>query len=163
MTGTDDGQGSNCLGIHGWNNISKGPGTTLSLSFQNGDPCFVGTISAASAGWGAVYNLTFANSDGGGATWDADAQGVTGFDYVYTGSTKPDSLKVIYKGLGSSADFCKVIAPGDVSVPFADTTNCGNGSGAALDTAHLYNLILAFPVGSQSYPVDFCVQISARD
>ena len=56
-----------------------------------------------------------------------------------------------------------MIAPGDVDVPFADTTNCGNGPGSAVDTTRLNALILAFPVGNQSYQVDFCVQITARD
>jgi hypothetical protein len=133
------------------------------LSFKDGDPCFVGTVSTASTGWGAVYNMTFANSDSGSSsTWDATSHGVTGFDFVYTGNTKPDSLKVIYKDPGG-ADFCKSIGPGAVSVPFADTVNCGNGSGSAVDTTRLNALILAFPVGSQSYPVDFCVTITARD
>jgi len=163
LTGVDDGQQSNCLDIHGWNRVDKDTGTTVAVSFQDGDPCFVGTVSTASTGWGAVYNMTFANSDSGSSsTWNATSHGVTGFDFAYRGAQQPSSLKVIYKDTGST-DYCKYIAPGDIAVPFADTENCGSGSGSAVDPAHLNAIILAFPVGNQSYAVDFCVTITARD
>jgi hypothetical protein len=163
LTGNDDGQQSNCLDIHGWNNIQQDTGTMVALSYQDGDPCFVGTVSNASTGWGAVYIMTFADSEADpSSTWNATSHNVTGFDFVYRGSKQPASLKVIYKDPGGT-DFCEVIAPGEVAVPFADTTNCGNGSGSAVDTTQLSNITFAFPVSSQSYQVDFCMQISARN
>lgn len=162
-TGSDDGQQSNCLDIHGWNALWKDTGTTLQLSYTNGDPCFSGTVSNASTGNGATYTLTLANQESGTtSTWNATNHGVTGFDFVYRGAQQPSSLRAIYKDTGST-DYCKSIAPGDVAVPFADTGNCGNGSGSDVDPTHLNAIILAFPVGSQSYAVDFCVTITARD
>jgi hypothetical protein len=164
MTGTADGASSNCVGIQGWNDIAWGSSASMTLTYQDGDPCFSGTIGTGANGW-VVYNLTFANSDsGGGPTWDSTAHGVTGFDFAYRGPTQPSSLHVLYKD-PTGTNFCRVISPAGAAVPFSDShPDCSNNaSSGTVDPTQLLNLILEFPVNNQSYPVDFCVQISALD
>jgi hypothetical protein len=161
LTDTTHDSASNCVGIVGWNDVTKDNGTTLSLSYDNGDPCFTGTIAAS--GWGAVYDLTFANPDN--ATWNATSHGVTGFDFVSRGARPPASYKVLYKD-PSGVDFCRVIAPGDVEVPFSEAhEDCSsNVSSPIVDRTRMVAIILAFvPKNRQAYPVDFCLQISALD
>jgi hypothetical protein len=157
--GTHD-SSSNCVGIAGDNNVETDTGTSLSLSYQNGDPCFTGTI--ASTGWGAVYIMQFAS----GSNWNATAAGVTGFAFASRGATPPSSLNVYYKGNGDSTDYCRSIAPGETAVPFADAhpkPNCSANSGSTVDTTEMEELILAFLPRSPAYSVNFCLQISALD
>jgi hypothetical protein len=150
---------SNCLGIYGWNQIERDPQdgqTTVALSYQNGDPCFTGTVD--SLGWGATYTLTFADD----TAWNASSAGVTGFDFLYRGAKQPASLRVIYKD-DSSTDFCRVIGAGETAVPFsAGHPNCStSASSGTVTVTKLRELILAFPVNNQPYDVDFCVQLRA--
>ena len=158
LTSNSHDTSSNCVGIAGSDNVQTDTGTTFSVSYQNGDPCFVGTIAAS--GWGAVYNFGFAT---GSNKWNATTNGVTGFNFVSRGTTPPSSLKVIYKD-PSGDDFCRVIVSGDVSVPFSDAPNCTNGTSDTVEATQMDELILAFtPRGGQSYSVNFCLQISALD
>jgi hypothetical protein len=164
MSGSADGASSNCVGIHGWNDIARGTSASMTLSYQDGDPCFSGTIGTGANGW-VVYNLTFANSDsGGGPTWNSTAQGVTGFDFAYRGPTQPASLHVLYKD-PSGTNFCRIVSPTGAAVPFSDShPDCSNNaSSGTVDPTQLLNLTLEFPVNNQPYPVDFCVKISALD
>lgn len=157
--GTHDAS-TNCLGIAGNNIIARDTATTLTLSYQDGDPCFVGTIAAA-PDWGATYEFGFAT---GSNTWDADAAGVTGFEFAYRGDLPPPSVRVIYKDT-SGVDNCRLITPGTTSVPFSDAhPGCSGSNSSVVDEAELDELILAIlPGASQSYAVDFCVQIRALD
>jgi hypothetical protein len=108
-----------------------------------------------------VYELTFAGDDDGSSVWNASGAGVTGFAFAYRGSDPPSSLKVIYKD-PSGDDNCHFIS-GSTSVPFSVThPGCGT-SGGTVDSSRLMEMILAFPVLSQPYDVDFCVQIRALD
>jgi hypothetical protein len=150
---------SNCLGIYGWNQIQRDTdqgSTTVALSYQNGDPCFAGTVD--SVGWGATYTLTFANE----AAWNATSAGVTGFDFLYSGAQQPASLHVIYKD-DRAIDFCRAIGPGETSVPFSDGHPSCSSTGSTVVLTKLSEIILAFPVNSQPYDVNFCVQIRALD
>jgi len=158
--GTQDAS-TNCLGIAGNNIVQKDTATTLTLSYEDGDPCFVGTIAPA-PGWGATYEFGFAT---GSNTWDADAAGVTGFEFAYRGSLQPPSVRVIYKD-PSGVDNYRLISPGTTSVPFTDAHPDGSTSSASpvVDSTRLDELILAIlPNATQSYAVDFCVQIRALD
>jgi hypothetical protein len=155
--GTHD-DSTNCLGIAGTNIIQKDSETTLTLSYdEDNDPCFSGTIGRD---WGATYELSFTNS----GTWNADAAGVTGFEFAYRGNAQPPSVRAIYKQGGSSTDFCRVIGPGTTAVPFsAAHPSCSTSSSTVADSTQLDQLILAILPQSQSYAVDFCVQIRALD
>jgi hypothetical protein len=158
--GTHD-SSTNCLDIAGNNVIQKDTGTTLTLSYEDGDPCFTGTIAAA-PDWGATYEFGFATGSG---TWDADAAGVTGFEFAYRGSQQPPSVRVIYKDPGGT-DNCRLITPGTTSVPFtAAHPSCSTStSSPSVDSSQMDELILAIlPNSTQSYAVDFCVQIRALD
>lgn len=158
LTATAYGLASNCIGVQGSNNVILDTPTTLALSHDNGDPCFTGTI--ASTGWGAVYELTFDGEDDD--EWNASGAGVTGFEFAYRGEAPPSSLKVIYKD-PSGVDNCHFIEPGTTSVPFSVAhPGCG-ASGATVNSTRLTEMILAFPVKSQPYGVDFCVQLRALD
>ena len=160
VTGTNYASTSNCLGLYGSGNLIMDTGTTLELSFDEGDPCFSGGVS--SNGWGAVYELTFAGGDNGDTFWSAPNAGVSGFEFAYRGSGQPSALRILYKD-PSGIDNCNVIGPGTTSVPFSAAHPDCDGSGATVDTTRLVELILVFPVGSGSYDVDFCVQIRAFD
>ena len=152
---------NSCLGIAGSNEIQKDTDTTLTLSYDGGDPCFTGTIAAA-PDWGATFEFKFAT---GGGSWDADAAGVTGFEFAYRGSQQPQQVRVIYKD-PSGTDNCRVINPGTTSVPFsAAHPSCSTStSSPVVDSSQLVELILAIlPLSDQSYAVDFCVQIRALD
>jgi hypothetical protein len=151
---------SNCVGIVGWNDLeveTPSP-TTLSLSYQDGDPCFTGSMGS---GW-AVYDLMFAPD---GEEWNATTHAVTGFEFASRGSSPPASLRVLYKDSGG-VDFCRMIAPGVTTVPFSDAhPNCStSASASSVDTADMVEIILDFvPASSQPYAVDFCLQITALD
>jgi hypothetical protein len=155
--GTQDSSNS-CLGIVGGNSVEADTGTSLSLSYQNGDPCFSGTV--ASTGWGAVYIFEFANS----GTWNASAAGVTGFSFASRGANPPASLNVYYKD-PDGEDYCRTIAPGETAVPFANThPDCStNAASATVDPTQMDELILAFLPRSPAYAVNFCLQITALD
>ena len=164
MTGTNDGESSNCLGIHGVNDITVGSAASMALTFQDGDPCFSGTIGTGTNG-SVVYELTFANSDSAvGPSWNSSTYGVSGFDFAYRGAQQPASLQVLYTD-PSGTDFCRIIGAGETAVPFADThPNCSNNaSSGTVDATRLLKLALSFPVNNQSYQVDFCIEISALD
>jgi hypothetical protein len=87
---------------------------------------------------------------------------VTGFQFSSSGATQISSLEVLYKD-PSGVDFCRIIAAGDTAVPFSDAhPNCSNNaSSGVVDATQLTDIIFKFPVNNQSYPVDFCVQITA--
>ncbi|HVZ32493.1 MAG TPA: hypothetical protein VG963_08705 [Polyangiaceae bacterium] len=166
INSTTQSASSNCVGIYGWDNIQVDTANSnVTLSFSNGGPCFNGTI--ASTGWGATYEMTFANATDPdhpqvpGEVWNATSAGVTGFEFAYSGSTQPSSLHIIYKDT-SGTDYCKIIGPGDTTVPFssAHPNNCSS-TGSTVDMTELGVLIFAFPINNQPYNVDFCVQISA--
>jgi hypothetical protein len=150
---------SNCVGIVGWNQVQVQSPTTLALSFEDGNPCFTGTIGTS--GW-ATYTMTLANPEG--STWDATTHGVTGFQFSSSGANQIASLQVLYKD-PSGVDFCRVIGPGDIAVPFSDAhPNCSNNaSSGVVNTTALTEIIFQFPVNNQSYPVDFCIQITALE
>jgi len=149
---------TNCVGVNGWNDVNPNPPTTLALSFQNGDACFVGTVAEVGNGWGAVYDFAFANS----GTWNATANGVSGFEFKFSGSTPPASLKIIYKDSGGT-DFCRNVAPGTVALPFADAhPSCATSGSGVVDPTDMEEIILAFLPGANApYPVNFCLQITA--
>ena len=160
LTPTTYDSASNCIGVHGTSAVNVHTDSTLELSYDSGDPCFTGTI--ASTGWGAVYELTFAGDDNGDGVWNASSAGVTGFEFAYRGSGQPSSLRVYYKD-PSGVDNCYVIGPGSTSVPFSIAHPGCTASGETVDTARMDEVILAFPVRSDPYDVDFCVQIRAFD
>jgi hypothetical protein len=153
---------SNCVGVHGSTTLTTDAttSTTLSVSYDNGDVCFTGTV--ATSGWGAVYEVTFAGDDDGNSVWNASETHVTGFEFAQRGSEQPDSLRVIYKD-PSGVDNCDVIGPGTSSVPFSAAHPGCNDSGNTVDTTRLVEMILAFVPRSQPYDLDFCVQIRALD
>lgn len=151
---------TNCLGIAGTNLIATDSGTLLTLSYEDGDPCFSGTIAAA-PDWGATFELELAPGSG---AWNATAAGVTGFEFAYRGSPQPPSVRVIYKQTGSSTDFCRTITPGTTEVPFSAGHPGCTSSGGVVNATQLDELILAIlPQTGSSYAVDFCVQIRALD
>lgn len=160
LSDTTQSSASNCVGIVGWNAVAKDTGSTLALSFQDGDPCFSGTIAAS--GWGAVYDLTF--TEGNGSTWNATSHGVTGFNFLSRGASPPASFKVIYKGTGAT-DFCRVVSSGNASVLFSEAhPSCSsNASDRIVDTTELVELILAFTPSSQAYALNFCLQMTALE
>lgn len=160
LTPTTYDSSSNCIGVHGTSAVNVHTDSTLELSYDSGDPCFTGTI--ASTGWGAVYELTFAGDDNGDGVWNASSAGVTGFEFAYRGSGQPSSLRVYYKD-PSGVDNCYVIGPGSTSVPFSIAHPGCTTSGETVDTARMDEVILAFPVRSDPYDADFCVQIRAFD
>jgi hypothetical protein len=143
----------NCVGIHGWNSIQNGPGSTLTRTYQNGEVCFSGGVS--NSDWGAVYNLTLANED----EWNANTYGATGFDFEFTGSGLPDTLTILYTSSGD--DYCRAITPtATVSVAFSSAHPCQGGGSSTPGLTELTILQLNFTPYS-SYSVDFCVQIRA--
>jgi hypothetical protein len=160
MTSRNNDSSSNCAGIVGENYLDVHSDSTLVVSYENGDPCFSGTI--ATTGWGAVYNLWF-NPDR--SLWDATSHGVTGFSFKSSGTSQVAALNVYYKD-PDGIDYCRTIAPGEVAVPFADAhPTCSTiASRPIVDTANLQQLILAFlPGDGAPYSVHFCMQITALE
>ena len=160
LTDTDHESSTNCIGVEGWNDVNPNSPSTLALSYQDGDACFTGTITTP--GWGAVYNLTFAPD---GDRWNATSNGVTGFEFTFSGNTPPASLKVIYKD-SRPIDFCRFIAPGTVALPFTDAhPSCSTAASSDIvDATDMVELILAFVPGSNPpYSVDFCLKITALE
>lgn len=156
--GTHD-SSTNCLGIAGTNLIQKDTNTTLSIGYQNGNPCFTGTI--AGSGWGATFEMDLAPGSG---SWNANTPGVTGFAFTFLGDELPPTMRVIYKQTGSSTDFCRTITPGNNEVPFSAGHPSCSATGSVVNTTLLNELILAIvPSGGSSYPVSFCVEIRALD
>jgi hypothetical protein len=149
----------NCLGIYGWNEVvtdtDATPLTSITRSYEGGSICMVGTIQPV--GWGAVYNLTFADEAG----WDAASRGVGGFRLAASGAALPPAIKVVYT---ASSDFCRVVTPSaDTRIPFSSAhPNCTGTPGAGVPNASsLEYLRLALLPGTTAYPVDFCLQIRA--
>lgn len=154
LTATTQDGASNCVGVYGWNDIETDPesSTLVDLSYSDGQACFTGTID--SEGWGAVYNLTFANT----SPWNAEAQQVTGFEVTTSGAELPPSLQIKYSS--TSGDFCTTITPGTaVEVPFDGAQPC-SGSATVPDASGLTFLRVIFPVPS-SYAIDFCLGLRA--
>jgi hypothetical protein len=145
----------NCVGIYGWNAVENGSGSTLSRTFSNGDVCFSGSIS--NAGYGAVYNLTFANE----GEWNANTYGATGFEFDFSGSVPSGTLNVLYT-VNNDGDYCHTIAAtGTVSVPFSASPPCASNGGGYSSPDITRLTILQLNFGPGNYAVDFCVQIRA--
>jgi hypothetical protein len=150
----------NCVGVNGWNAVVTDETTTpeqtvVTLSYQDGQACFEGTIEPV--GWGAVFNLTFANEQ----AWDATDFDVEGFRLDFTGPSLPPSFQVIYT---EDSDFCQLITPpASASLLFADShPNCtGSAGSTAPDPGALRYLRLPFPVRTTAYDVDFCLRLVA--
>jgi hypothetical protein len=148
----------NCVGINGWNQIVIDPTTTseVALSYRNGNPCFDGTIEPA--GWGAVYNLTFANDE----DWDSTDFDVEGIRLDFTGPSRPPTIKVTYTAADS--DFCQLITPLETaSLLFANShPNClGSPGSSTPDREALQLLRLNFPKSATAYDLDFCMSLTA--
>jgi hypothetical protein len=167
LTTTNADHDSNCVGVDGYNQIEVNSPSSVTLSYENGDACFSGTIAAT--GWGAVYSHVFANlgAANDSLSWDATEYGVTGFELTTTGDALPPSFKVTYAiNIDNTRleDYCQTIGTGPALVPFAGATrdSCGGGdTGALTDTTELEALRLSFPVGTNAYSVDFCLRIRA--
>lgn len=150
----------NCLGVYGWNAVETDPDadTEVTLSYQDGAVCFDGAIVAETESWGAVFNLTLAD----GASWNAQALGVGGFQLEALGPSLPPRVEVIYTSGGS--DYCRVITPAAaVPVPF-DTTHpgCDTGAGLPAPNASVVSFLrLHLPIASDDYALDFCLRIRA--
>lgn len=165
LTTTTANADSNCIGIDGWNSIVDEAPTSVSLSYEDGDVCFNGTVGPS--GW-ATYSYVFADNGtaNDGVAWDATEYGVTGFELTTSGDALPPSLKVTYAiniDNVSLRDYCQNIGTGPALVPFAGATRetCGGGTGALTDVTELEALRLSFPVNGAAYPVDFCLRIRA--
>jgi hypothetical protein len=154
-----------CLGIAGWNEVERDPmtpATTVDQSYVDGQVCFEGTV--AGTGWGAVYNFSFIERDGQGLSWNADEQGVGGFELEFSGAQRPSRLEIKYSDI--ERDACRVLSPVvSVQVPFESThPNCATNptSTGVPDVTRLEALRLVFPVfASAPYEVDFCLRIRA--
>jgi len=156
---------SNCIGIEGWNNVVDEAPTSISISYEDGDVCFSGTVG--SSGW-ATYSYVFIGDGDAddGVAWDATEFGVTGFELTTTGDALPTSLLVTYAASvdDNLRDYCQTIGTGTALVPFAGAArdNCsGSNTGALTDTTALEALRLSFPVPGTAYAVDFCLHIRA--
>jgi hypothetical protein len=151
---------NNCLGIHGWNDVEIDPdsaGSSNTLTYQNGDVCFAGTI--APGGWGSVYSLTFADQ----SDWNAANLGVSGFELKMAGPILPAELDLKYTASGND-DYCRTITPAStVTIPFASAhPNCStNASSGAPDPTRLTYLRLVWPPASSAYDFDFCLELRA--
>lgn len=159
---TDDSHdsSSNCLGIAGTNIIVTDSSTSLTRSYTDGNPCFTGTIASA-PDWGATFEMELAPGTG---SWNASAEGVTGFEFTFLGGPLPPSMRIIYKQVGSSTDYCRTITPGTNEVPFSAAHPSCTSTGTVVNAAQLDELILAIlPQSGSSYSVNFCVQIRALD
>jgi hypothetical protein len=150
---------NNCLGIHGWNDVETDPdsaGSSLTLTYQNGDVCFAGTT--APDGWG-VYSLTFANQ----SDWNAANLGVNGFELEMAGPLLPAELDLVYTVSGND-DYCRTITPAPtVTIPFASAhPDCStNASSGAPDPTRLTHLRLVWPPAASAYSFDFCLELRA--
>jgi hypothetical protein len=149
----------NCLDIQGWNEVvvdtTTTPATAVTRTYEGGSICMRGTIEPG--GWGAVYNLTFADE----ALWDGASRGVRGFRIAASGAAVPPQIEVIYT---ATSDFCRLVAPtADTRIPFASThPNCTATPGAAApNAASLKFLRLHIPAETSAYAIDFCMQIRA--
>lgn len=148
----------NCLGINGWNQIETDPASAsaVSLSYEDDGVCFTGTID--NIGWGAVYNLTFNDTN----PWDADTRGVGGFQLDASGESLPPQIEVVYTD-ASAGDFCRVITPAEaLEVPFASAhPGCSTSSSSVTDAVDLTHIRLVFPIAASDYAIDFCLVIRA--
>jgi hypothetical protein len=148
----------NCIDIQGWNDVVTDPDTPTTVvtrSYTGGAVCFQGTLQPA--GWGAVYNLTFANE----ALWDATSHGIGGFQLSATGAALPPKLEVIYS---APTDFCSLVTPGpDVRIPFSSAhPNCSTTPGSGVpDPTRLEFLRLHIPSSTTVYSINFCLHIRA--
>jgi hypothetical protein len=148
----------NCVGIGGWNNVVTDPSTTsaMSLSYRDGNVCFVGTV--VPIGWGAVYNLTLSDED----PWNATDFDIDGFQLAASGTSMPPELEVIFTD--ADADFCRLVTPAaSISIPFESAReDCATDPGLdTLDATTLTFLRLHFPISTAEYDVDFCLRIRA--
>jgi hypothetical protein len=148
----------NCVGIGGWNEVVTDPSTasTMSLSYRDGNVCFLGTV--VPVGWGAVYNLTFANED----AWNATDFEVGGLQLDATGPSLPPEIEVIFTD--DEADFCLVVTPtASTLIPFESAhEECATDPDLdTLDATALFFLRLHLPIATATYDVDFCLRIRA--
>jgi hypothetical protein len=148
----------NCVGIGGWNEVVTDPSTasTMSLSYRNGNVCFLGRV--VPAGWGAVYNLTLANED----AWNATDFEVDGFELDATGPSLPPEIEVIFTD--DEADFCSFVTPtASTLIPFESAREeCATNPGVdTLDATALFFLRLHLPIATMAYDVEFCLRIRA--
>jgi hypothetical protein len=148
----------NCLEIWGWNAVvndeTAGAVSTVTASYRNGNVCFAGTIDKD--GWGAIFNLTFAND----AIWDAAAHGVSGFKFGMTARIPPN-LQVTYQDIGAGDDFCRDVVPASsVVIPFNVThPDCSTSSTAPTpDLTQLTHLRIGFLPTSANYDLDVCIE-----
>lgn len=161
LNDTTHSDAGNCLGIEGWNDIAvdtTAPPTVVALSYQNGQVCFDGTITANE--WGAVYNFLFAPGDGE-SSWNAAAEGVGGFELGISGPLPPPRIDFKYtvQGLG---DWCRVIDPvTTLEIPFASTHPGCQATGSAPDPTKLTHIRLVMHPAPSAYDIDFCVQLRA--
>ena len=157
LSDTTHSASNNCLGINGWNDTQRDPGsdTVVTSSYANGEVCFEGTI--ATGGWGAIFNLTLNDTN----AWNATAAGVSGFQFEHSGPSLPPEIRVIYDD-GAPGDFCHRITPATSNfVPFSSTHPGCNSSGAVPNVTDLRFIRLALPPGTSDYDIDYCVTIRA--
>jgi hypothetical protein len=148
----------NCVGVYGWNEIVTDPSTasTVSQGYRDSNVCFVGTI--VPSGWGAVYNLTFANEN----AWNATSFDVDGFELAALGPGLPPKLEVIIEA-DDQAEFCRTVTPAaSVLIPFDSAReDCDAPKPGTLDPTALFVLRLHFPIATTEYDLDFCLRIRA--
>lgn len=143
-------------------------GTVAQVTANDGGECDpAGTDCEWSAIWGGGIGLNL-NETGGDmsvkSTFDAAANGITGFGFTLSGDTGGAIVRFKAKMEGSDSDFCSQVKVGEaVTVDLADLEhNCYPGGEATetLDTSKLVQLEWQIvPTADESYTVtDFCVE-----
>lgn len=143
-------------------------GTVAQVTDASGEECDpAGTDCEWSAIWGGGLGLNL-NETGGDmsekSTFDAAANGVSGFGFTLSGDTGGAIVRFKAKMEGSDSDFCSQVKVGEaVTVDLADLEhNCypGGEQTETLDTSKLVQLEWQIvPTAEESYTVtDFCVE-----
>jgi hypothetical protein len=159
LNGSTHGESDNCLDINGWNQVEtdpETPDTEVDTTYEDDGVCFTGTI--VNEGWGAIYNLTFNDTD----PWDAVSRGVGGFELDAVGENLPPQMRVIYSD-DNAGDFCRNITPAAaVQVPFASAhPGCSTSSSSVTDAVDLTHIRLTMLPAASDYAIDFCLGIRA--
>jgi hypothetical protein len=148
----------NCLGIYGWNAVvndeTSGAQSSVSASYRNGNVCLSGTVDKD--GWGAIFNLTFANEN----VWNAATRGVSGFKFRVT-ARMPPNMQITYQNIGAGDDYCRNVVPSEnVVIPFnVAHPNCSTDPASpSPDGTQLTLLRIGFLPTSADYDLDLCIE-----
>jgi hypothetical protein len=158
---------TNCLGIEGAvYHVEDGAGSDVYFTSRNGRICIAGHSEQVVGNdfatyWGVFVSIQLNNQNGNASPYDADENGVDGFEFTLSGDDLPPEIRPRYRVDGSGTEYCKqVCATGTQSLLLSDAhASCWNGtSGATPNRTNLTLLEFHIPSSaSGDVTFDFCI------